>query len=480
MATDTGSFSKARDIGSLNRTRTFSDSVSKSNKLDFYKLSLGSRSILTGALSDLTNNANLTFFDANRQRIAQSKKSGTQSESIATTLDAGTYYVRIDRKSGNPTYKLKLSATPFIPIDSAGNTQTTARALTVGSTASTLVDSVGANDTDDFYKFDATGPSNLNATLAGLSGNGNADLQILNSSGVAVASSANTGTTQDALNVNLAAGTYFVRVSSAASNPDTDYSLNLALTSLKLVGLGDNNTLLAFNPDNTKAVSVAVTGLAAGETLRGIDFRPKGGQLYGLGSTSRLYTIDPTTGAATQVGSPFSTALSGSSFGFDFNPAVDRIRVVSDTDQNLRLNPDTGAIAGIDTPITYAVTDTNASQDPTIVGSAYSNNVAGNPTTLFGIDSTLDTLVTQGSTSGSPTSPNTGQLFTVGKLGVDLLPNTGFDIFTDANQVDSAFAVSGSTLYGINLTTGAAKSLGTVTLNGANANVTGLAARLPA
>src|SRR5687767_11234623 len=54
-----------------------------------------------------------------------------------------------------------------------------------------------------------------------------------------------------------------------------------------------------------------VTGLQPAETLLGIDHRPANGLLYGLGSSSRLYLINPLTGAATQVGSgQFSTLLS--------------------------------------------------------------------------------------------------------------------------------------------------------------------------
>src|SRR4030095_14815219 len=87
-----------------------------------------------------------------------------------------------------------------------------------------------------------------------------------------------------------------------------------------------------------------------GENVLGIDFRPATGELYGLGSTSRLYRIGIANGAAVQVGAgPFSPLLSGTDFGFDFNPQSDRIRVVSDAEQNLRLNPDNGTIAGVDT-----------------------------------------------------------------------------------------------------------------------------------
>lgn len=51
--------------------------------------------------------------------------------------------------------------------------------------------------------------------------------------------------------------------------------------------------------DDTKVIR----GLQPGETIYGIDFRPANNQLFGLGSTSRIYTIDPATGRATAVGS---------------------------------------------------------------------------------------------------------------------------------------------------------------------------------
>lgn len=192
------------------------------------------------------------------------------------------------------------------------------------------------------------------------------------------------------------------------------------------------NALLTFDsatPGTT--TSVPITGLQAGESILGIDLRPATGQLYGLGSTSRLYTIDPATGAATQVGSgPFTPALSGTSFGFDFNPVVDRIRVVSDADQNLRLNPDTGAVAATDTNLAYATGDPNEGVNPNVVALAYTSNFAGaTSTTLFGIDSNLDIGLIQGSPGGTPISPNTGQLFSALPLataGPVLLDTSGF------------------------------------------------------
>ncbi|HEY9657765.1 MAG TPA: DUF4394 domain-containing protein, partial [Allocoleopsis sp.] len=158
-------------------------------------------------------------------------------------------------------------------------------------------------------------------------------------------------------------------------------------------------------------------------------------------------------------------ALTGTAAGFDFNPVVDRLRLVSDTDDNLRLEPTGGTLAGTDTKLAYAATDPRVGTNPNVTAAAYTNNFAGTATTtLYGIDTTLDTLVRQGDLNGSPISPNTGSLFTVGALGVDFAAGAGFDILTDSSNTNTAYAISGTTLYSINLTTGGATSLGGVTL----------------
>jgi hypothetical protein len=219
------------------------------------------------------------------------------------------------------------------------------------------------------------------------------------------------------------------------------------------------NNLLRFDSGTPGTIlsTVAVSGLQVGENLLGIDFRPASGQLYGLGSTSRVYTIDLTNGVATQVGaSPFAASLSGTNFGFDFNPTVDRMRVVSDADQNLRLNPNNGVVAGSDTALAYAVGDGNVGANPNMVGAAYNNNIAGATiTTLYGIDSNLDILVIQN-------SPNNGTLNTIGPLGFDTSGSVGFDIATTGTAFAS-LSVSGlAGLFTINLTTGAATPVGSI------------------
>ncbi|HUR98533.1 MAG TPA: DUF4394 domain-containing protein [Pyrinomonadaceae bacterium] len=216
-------------------------------------------------------------------------------------------------------------------------------------------------------------------------------------------------------------------------------------------GVNTSNQLVRFDSATPGTVStpIAISGLQAGETILGIDFRPANGQLYGLGSTSRLYVINIATGVATQVGTAGAFTLSGTDFGFDFNPTVDRIRVVSNTGQNIRLNPDTGALAATDTPLNPG--------SPSVNAAAYTNNFAGaTTTTLYVIDTTTNSLYTQN-------PPNAGTLNLVGPLGVVAGNSTGFDIASFGGQAYATLVVGGiSRLYLINLSTGTATLLGSI------------------
>ena len=145
-------------------------------------------------------------------------------------------------------------------------------------------------------------------------------------------------------------------------------------------GLDTQNRLVRFQSTTPGTIdrSVAVTGLAAGEALLGIDFRTAtaGGGLYAVSSASRLYVIDTVSGAATAVSStPFSPAVETGPIGWDFNPVPDRIRLHNATRQNLRLNQLTGTVAGVDGVLTYADGDVNAGRTPRLVGTAYTNAI---------------------------------------------------------------------------------------------------------
>jgi hypothetical protein len=247
-----------------------------------------------------------------------------------------------------------------------------------------------------------------------------------------------------------------------------------------ITGLTSTGNLVTFDSATPGSIltSVAPTGLQPSEVLLGIDFRPATGGLYGLGSTSRLYLVNPVTGAVTQVGSAGAFALSGTAFGADFNPVVDRLRVVSNSGQNLRLNPNDGTLTATDNALAYAAGDPNAAATPRVLGAAYTNNFPGAlNTTLYDIDSSLDILARQGSVDGSPLAPNSGQLTTIGIwLGFNTSDLVGFDISGVtgiAYASMTAPAGNASQLFTISLGTGAATLVGTI---GGGVPLTGLAA----
>jgi hypothetical protein len=243
-----------------------------------------------------------------------------------------------------------------------------------------------------------------------------------------------------------------------------------------IYGVTGDNYLLSFNGARPDTILSSVK--LNGETILALDFRPLTGKLYGFGLSGQLYIINLTTGAMTPVGTPSVTNLleGFTDFGFDFNPVTDRIRIITPNGggRNLQLNPDTGAIASQDAPLAFAPGDVNAGNPLFVLALANSNNFTGAPsTTTYGINVkgffTQADLVTVGSKGGSPLSPNTGQVFTVGPMGLGSSGDTGLDIsdnglayaMTSFPEESDEVAINQ-----VNLETGASTSLGIVRILG--------------
>ncbi|NID10567.1 DUF4394 domain-containing protein [Fibrivirga algicola] len=252
--------------------------------------------------------------------------------------------------------------------------------------------------------------------------------------------------------INLATG----RLQKLGNLPGTIIGLAIPTTPVAYAIDGGTNNLLIFNPNSpSSVVTKTITGLQSGETILGIDSRPVNGQLFMLGSSSRLYVVGvnaTTAWTATQVGTAGAFTLSGTEFGFDFNPTVDRIRVISNTGQNLRLNPNDGTLTLADGSLTFApMTGT-----PNVSAGAYTNNFAGATTTvLYDID-----VRAGGAMLFKQDPPNNGVLVSVGSLGVDVESANGFDIGGTSGMAYALLRTTGVTrVYTINLTTGAATAM---------------------
>lgn len=236
--------------------------------------------------------------------------------------------------------------------------------------------------------------------------------------------------------------------------------LTIATAHAEFVYAIDSRAVLAtYDTDRPSAVQsmVIVRGLQPGEQIIGLDFRPANKRLYGLGSYSRLYVIDPVTGYATQIGDgPLTTPLDGSRFGFAFNPTVDRIRLTSDTGQNMRLHPDTGAVAAVDARLNYP-----DGKKPAVVASAYTNSTAGATTTmLYNFDLNQKALVTQN-------PPNDGTLSVAIEIpaSADFSDATAFNISAATGKgylATREFSAARTQLYEVDLTAKTVTLVGTL------------------
>ncbi len=250
-----------------------------------------------------------------------------------------------------------------------------------------------------------------------------------------------------------------------------------------IYAVDDQNNLVAFQSDQAgNPATYAIEGLAAGDDIVGVDFRPQNGYLYGLAFNDgtgdlTLYNIAIQTAPAPNATSVFATAVGaanadvfapGTTFGFDFNPSVDRIRIVSSDGRNLRMNPNTGAYVQPDGDLNGEAENAD--------GAAYTNSVPNTTaTTLYVIDSVTGSIYLQN-------PPNDGTLtdaVVVTENGVDL-PFTGvggFDIASNVSvaannaavtsgQATAILTVDGASyLYAIDLVTGEASNYGEVAGN---------------
>ena len=225
------------------------------------------------------------------------------------------------------------------------------------------------------------------------------------------------------------------------------------------------DNLISFYSDapGTVLASRSITGLQPAESVRGIDMGSDG-KLYALGSSSRLYTIDPNTGAATQVGSgQFSTLLNGSTFGIDVGPTG--VRVTSDLGQALLINTGTGAATVQPSPV-YAAGDPHVGQTPRIDALAF------NPATSGWVagDSLANIFATF--------APGTGDLNTIGPSGIDFARNNGLDFSAVSGILYLASPAASSdpaaNLYTVNPLTGAATLVGLIGNPGDDILINGL------
>lgn len=240
-------------------------------------------------------------------------------------------------------------------------------------------------------------------------------------------------------------------------------------------GLTTDNRLITFDTAApSQGSAIGLSGLASSERLLGLDTRPTDGQLYTLSNLGNVYKLDASTGAATFVAA-LKAPINGSLLGFDFNPNADvsgaaSLRVITAAGDNYAVNVNPGANLGA---VTRQTRVSSMGGTLKLTGAAYSNNDtdAGTPTSLFAIDTVSSSLFVTSAPAG-------GVYALVGGLGADSLNVFGFDVSSSGVAYAGLTSEdSYSSLYTINLQTGAASLIGAFGIQGNTAlpTIVGLA-----
>lgn len=236
----------------------------------------------------------------------------------------------------------------------------------------------------------------------------------------------------------------------------------------------DSGSLIKFQTDKPESLdnTMTISGLADGESILQIDFRPETEVMYGLTSSNRIATIDTENGVATLVSAtPFTTATLNQPV-MDINPAQDFIRIIdyqpgnSGVDTNiLRVDPLSGALLQSDgTLLRFNDSDTNDGEVVQLAAIAHTNNDQdATTTTLYGLEFNTQSLVR---------ITNAGVLTTVGVLDRGFVAVAGFDIVRERGDkpedIGTAYVAiaernNTSRFYEINLTDGNTSGTGSGT-----------------
>jgi Bacterial pre-peptidase C-terminal domain len=331
-------------VGTLNGQKKFRGSVGITDKVDFYSFTISGRSSFNLALNKLKNNVDVSLLQGGIT-LFRSAKGGKKPEAIAATLEAGTYFIRVNQKSGNSKYKLTLNASsltggtdPGIPqplptpsrklvslltsgssvesrlgfIDLSSGAVST---LPIGNMAGTVLNDIATFGNDTFA---VANPNNLYRIDPATS------TYTLVSNLVAISTTTITslGYTSSGALYAAASGGEFYSIDTATGKANLVAKIPGFAASGDLAYDATSNRFFATSQDRTNggADSLYSIGLTGDATLIGnVGFTQvwglalENGTLYGFTPREQI-KINLTTGAGTldKPVSPINTAISGS------------------------------------------------------------------------------------------------------------------------------------------------------------------------
>lgn len=150
-----------------------------------------------------------------------------------------------------------------------------------------------------------------------------------------------------------------------------------------------SSKLYRVDPAATDVIeaTIAVTGLQGAELLRSIAIQPTTGALYAYTDQYRLYQVNKTSGAATEVGAQnagLPAGPSGNVCWIRFDPVSGELRWTNRNGVNVRIDPASNATIATETAYAIGAGDVYFGTTSTVTGLAFSNSHdAATATQLF-------------------------------------------------------------------------------------------------
>ena len=259
------SLNNAHNIGNFSGNNRYSwkDSLDSNNSSDYYKFSITNKTLVNASLANGGSNTTLHLLNANGGEV----KSSSQTGKLSSRLRSGTYYMQVSG-DGNVDYTLNLKGTG-IANDAGNRPETALDAGDLSRSDRIFKRMIGGKDRDDVYQFSLSENSKVEFALGNLSKD--ASLQLLDSSGNAIATSNNAGSTSESLSEQLGQGTYYVKVSTSGKST-MRYALEMSTGSLNTIDTSNPNggdTSGSTNGGNTSGGSTSGGNTSGGNTSGG-------------------------------------------------------------------------------------------------------------------------------------------------------------------------------------------------------------------
>jgi Ca2+-binding RTX toxin-like protein len=322
-------------------------------------------------------------------------------------------------------------------------------AVSFGNTKS-FTDAVGDSDLFDFYRFNVSAADTVQLKLTNLTAN--ADIWLVDGLGRTLTQGTQTGTADEVVSWAVDAGTYFVKVFRPAAGNNTNYTLQVATTSIPAV------------------ITVAATDASAAETATGVTPNPGTFTLTRTGDLSQAITVNYTLAGTATNGTDYTNLPLTANFVAGASTALVTVTPTDDAlaeaTENVVLTLATGTgyslgtainatvnIADNETPVvTIAATDASAAETAT--------GVTPNPGTftLTRLGNLASALTVNYTVTGSATN---GTDYTTIPLTATFAAGASTVLVT-VNPTDDSLAEATENVV-LTLATGTGYSLGTTT-----------------